>query len=751
MPNNPFDVQLASFKPTYVGLPIDQYEKTANVLENKYYQNQETIDKLDHYFNNVDVRDVNKSIIDEQKNLVKEQLNKTIQPGELQFAGQIIHKIVKDVDANPLLNAAVQDRQVQIADQQDQQKRLDKKDITSDQIGYANLINYFTNTQKLELDPITNTIKNKYQPTTIPNYVNIEDKVEQIVSKLGVNFEGTTSALGLPPGYFATVKGKDPNTIRAAVKSWMESSDEYKSYQDFVTKGVTLQNFARIDPNTNETILETPTAKDFRAIGFDVDDNGILHTNIQVTKKGKTVKQDVPKQFLSKEDSQSQRLALWGQAFNAHENDKAINFSGLFGSREIDIHKNDNWFLKLNWDHEDKQNNMILTGNTPLTTLPDFNMRKSEEAIKANADYIQNQDDIIKNGGKLNDPLAYTRAKASIKNTQYTKEILSSQFGNSQEGNEWLNSAYIQFKKGNPKFANTTVKDFQGYLDGSIPIPETIKKDVQSKYYPGSYGGTNVEIGANADLNAYKKEYTNKLGTYANNTPISTQGNVIGIMNKKGELAPLHTALGTYVSSFPGAFSFTTMYTDNNKAMDLNDLKQRYGFNDNQVDYTLLPATTKDGKGMMYMKVSPKTNVKGAKDIKLFKGGNDFTAIVNIDNPEVAAQVQNEIDKQLIKTNDPTAINYVIGARINKELGAAFQDIDMDLTRGVPTTRQVEIPSSSGNSMFLFSPNPNYGVTGNKGLRYKMSLVDDPTKFIQGNSVEELQFKLYNFNHAGTK
>ena len=749
MPNNPFDLQLASFKPTYVGLPIEQYQKTANILENKYYQNQDQIDKLDHYFATLDVQDKDRPIVEEVKNNIKSKLNTAIEPGQLQFAGNIIHGAVKEVANDPLLNAAALDKQRQLTDQQEQQKRLDKKDITSDQIGYANLMNNINNSKKLELDPITNTIKNRYTSVTVPNYIDIEDKTMKIVNALGTNYEGTTKALGLPQGYFATIKGKDPETIRMAVKSWIESSDDYKAYQNFVTKGVTLQNFAYKDPSTGEVNYKTPEPKDFRALGFNVDDNGILHNNVQITKKGKTITQDVPKQFLSKDDSASQRLNLWGTAFEAHENNKAIDFSGMFGTKDVNIHKDDNWFLQMKWAHEDKQNGMVLTGITPLTTLPSFDVHKADDAIKSSADYIQKQDDIVKNGGKLNDPLTYNRAKATVKNSQYSKELISTQFGNSQEGNEWLNSSYIRFKQNNPKFANLSVDDFKSYLDGSKPIPETLLKDRKTETTPMI--GMHKEVGASADIDYYKAIYNNKMNSYVENNPISTQGNVIGIINQKtGELAPLHKALGTYISSFPGAFSFTTMYRDDNKAMDLNDLKQRFGFKDNEVDYTILPATTKDGKGMMYMKISPNSQSKTGMANKLFKKG-DFTSVINIDDPTVAYQVQNEIDKVLIKTNDPNALNYVMGARINKELGTAFQDIDMDLTRGIPITRRVEIPTKDGSAFFTFSPNPNYGTTGNTDLRYKMSLVSDPTKYIQGNSVEELQAKIYNLNHAGTK
>lgn len=749
MPNNPFDLQLASFKPTYVGLPIDQYQKTANILENKYYQNQDQIDKLDHYFATLDVQDKDKPIVEGVKNNIKSKLNTAIEPGQLQFAGNIIHSAVKEVANDPLLNTAALDRQRQLADKQELQKRLDKKDITSDQIGYANLMNNINNSKKLEKDPITGVIKNRYNSVTVPNYVDIEDKTMKIVNALGTNYEGTTRALGLPPGYFATVKGKDPETIRMAVKSWIESSDNYKAYQNFVTKGVTLQNFAYKDPTTGEVNYKSPEPKDFRALGFNVDDNGILHSDTQVTKNGKTIKQDVPKQFLSGIDTPSQRLNLWGQAFEAHENNKAIDFSGMFGTKDVNIHKDENWFLQMKWSHEDKQNSIVLTGTTPLTTLPNFDVHKADDAIKSSADYIQKQDDIVKNNGKLNDPLAYNRAKATIKNSQYTKELISTQFGNSTEGNEWLNSSYTKFKQQNPKFSSITVDDFKGYLDGSKPIPEALLKDRRTESTPMI--GMHKDVGAAADVDYYKAVYTNKMNSYVENNPISTQGNVIGIMNQKtGDLAPLHKALGNYISSFPGAFSFTTMYGDNNKAMDLNDLKQRYGFKDGEVNYTLLPATTKDGKGMMYMKISPNPQSKTGMSNKLFKHG-DFTSVINIDNPEVANQVQNEIDKVLIKTNDPNALNYVMGARINKELGTAFQDIDMDIMRGIPTTRRVEVPTAKGSAFFTFTANPNYGTTGNTDLRYKMSLVDDPSKYIQGNSVEELQAKLYSINHATTK
>ena len=121
MPNNsPF----ASFKGTYQPLPIQVFDETQRVLQDQYFKNRDAEDKLRSSINNLNVDDRDRDVLNRTIASVDEQLSSI--NGEYEKAGNVIRNVVRNIDSNDELKAAVQDKSIFDATlKQYQEKALD--------------------------------------------------------------------------------------------------------------------------------------------------------------------------------------------------------------------------------------------------------------------------------------------------------------------------------------------------------------------------------------------------------------------------------------------------------------------------------------------------------------------------------------------------------------------------------------------------------------------------------------------------
>lgn len=94
MPNSPF----ASFKGTYQPLPIETFNETGRILQDQYFKNRDTEDKLRSSINNLKVDDRDRDVLNRTIASVDEQLSSI--NGEYEKAGNVIRNVVRNIDSN---------------------------------------------------------------------------------------------------------------------------------------------------------------------------------------------------------------------------------------------------------------------------------------------------------------------------------------------------------------------------------------------------------------------------------------------------------------------------------------------------------------------------------------------------------------------------------------------------------------------------------------------------------------------------
>ena len=90
----------------YKGLPIDAFQQSATVLQNRAVQNQDTLDKLDMMAYNISVSDVDENVKQSRMKAIRDEQERISGSGAYEMATDLVRKQSKDFMQDTALNTA---------------------------------------------------------------------------------------------------------------------------------------------------------------------------------------------------------------------------------------------------------------------------------------------------------------------------------------------------------------------------------------------------------------------------------------------------------------------------------------------------------------------------------------------------------------------------------------------------------------------------------------------------------------------
>ena len=182
MPDSPF----ASFKGTYQPLPVQVFDETQRVLQDQYFKNRDAEDKLRSSINNLKVDDKDRDVLNRTIASVDEQLSSI--NGEYEKAGNVIRNVVRNIDSNDELKAAVQDKaNFDAALKQYQEKALDgKSGITNEAVQAFVILSKNSKKGSIYKDE-NGVIQNRMSISPPPLKVDTDDMVMKIAEQVTKN------------------------------------------------------------------------------------------------------------------------------------------------------------------------------------------------------------------------------------------------------------------------------------------------------------------------------------------------------------------------------------------------------------------------------------------------------------------------------------------------------------------------------------------------------------------------------------
>ena len=99
------------FVSQYKGLPIDAFQQSATVLQNRAIQNQESLDKLDMMAYNISVSNVDEGVKQARLKSIRDEQERIAGTGAYEMAGDLVRKQGKDFMQDSALNTATSNYQ----------------------------------------------------------------------------------------------------------------------------------------------------------------------------------------------------------------------------------------------------------------------------------------------------------------------------------------------------------------------------------------------------------------------------------------------------------------------------------------------------------------------------------------------------------------------------------------------------------------------------------------------------------------
>lgn len=179
------NVQFAKYTPTYVSGPIEQFAKTADILNQRYEQNKDAKDQLDIAMSNIKIEDADSPILKARISKTKDIFKNTLDKGDFENAGTIVKSAFKDMAMDNGLKAATENYATRQATKEELRKRFDSKLLSStqyqdrinrfnqydgvgkpDELGFYNPYTFDMGVNRVDLDEFAHKALSSYQPDT---------------------------------------------------------------------------------------------------------------------------------------------------------------------------------------------------------------------------------------------------------------------------------------------------------------------------------------------------------------------------------------------------------------------------------------------------------------------------------------------------------------------------------------------------------------------------------------------------------
>lgn len=514
----------ASFKSTYKSLPLETINETGRILQEKYFKNRDTADKLQSSLNNLNVHSKDKPIVTQVIADTNNELNNL--NGEYEKADNVIRNIVQRIDKDDVLKTAVQDKtNYDVTLKTLQEKSLDPKSGITNEAIQAFVIHSNISKKGTIYKDENGIIQNRLTVEPPPIKIDPTDTILKITEQLTKNpdiiertYPGVSAQIA---GYLGvtkeTLKGVNPIKIQSAVASWINTQPEIKNYYDYINSAKVIQKFGN-EPVPLDRMLQDfnlyirgdgstyQLSKDEKGGITEIDTNlsNIAQYLIQNSDSGNGFDQN-KYNLLSKQ--------MYISLATARDLGQISEMGNIFGFSQStsDTKYMENWVARVDYEHR-KQNEQItdlVYKNTRV--MPNTDISVNDYNIKVQK---SKQDlDKARTALSITDPILKEEAKAKYAIAKQTYERDNFIYHN------YINGALDQSPQLRANLENT----YQNFIK-KIEIPSGANKD---DYVPSFDKFVNWLRG-NEELGTYKQVYPNKikdLNTFISNAkaPFSLQ------------------------------------------------------------------------------------------------------------------------------------------------------------------------------------------------------------------------------------
>lgn len=694
MPNSPF----ASFRGTYQPLPISTFDETNRVLQDQYYKNREAEDKLISSLNNLNVDDLDKEVLYRTVGDVNSELSSI--NGEYEKAGNVIRTVVKKLDTNDELKAAVQDKANYDATLKSlQEKSLDPKSgVTQEAIQAFAVLSKKSKKGAIYKDQY-GTIQNRMSISPPPLKPDVDKEVFEIIKELRAkpnkgesNLHSDAASAFFGYAKTDTVSQMSEEQLRDAVTAFINTKPEVLNYHNYV-------NTARV-----EALNRDITFEDFRNLGINVNDQGeVVDQFITDPKTGKKhqilnradniLKGQIIRAKEEGVDVNTRLKELWLNTKNAIDLGRYGDLAGTFAYQqtESDYLKTVEYEKKLKeFDRQEKYKIAFAAQDVTSIFGKQYNIKEQKE-------YLKNQR--IELNKKRNDPKSSPDEIAQLEQDLAQEEYLANTVINKQFDNPLIRtSLQTKYNEILNHFGSKKGREFLskiGLDDSSNGFDLFVKMMKNEAFTP-----------IVNDPNRYDTQFSEELSLLLDRSKNGGMLGRIGISNKgimneiqeiikengitgmystvlnlgtdNFEQHPLHQYMGTKLVERANATTILGDVTEDGHKVLLSDELAAKGYNSYNYNIYAAPITSNSSFRNAYkLYISPKN-----KD-----AANQETIEYDVQlNPSIGDQVTEEIDSKIFENTDgtnSTVNDYILNNTAYRNYGVQFNKLMLAEEQGV--------------------------------------------------------------------
>lgn len=270
----------------YVKKPVQDFVNAGMMLNRTYDTNLAAANKFDMALADLPAREEIKGQLNEEVSKYNKALKDMASTGRYEdYSGQI-NKLAMDFVKNPMIKGIQEDYKNYSDYITTQQERLNKDEINRDDFEKSLRLLKTAYNKPLEFDPLTGTVKNKFQGTTIPQDVDVNEEVRKLVKDLEEDIVPADMEAKIP-GYYSiiTKEGKNPEKLAQLARQYVLSNDKVKTLLNFRADLDT--KLARLNPDGS---LRPYTQADLYNLGITKSDGKVW---IETEQDGKPVSKPI--------------------------------------------------------------------------------------------------------------------------------------------------------------------------------------------------------------------------------------------------------------------------------------------------------------------------------------------------------------------------------------------------------------------------------------------------------------------------
>jgi hypothetical protein len=158
---------------TYVGAPVEEIQKLGETLDTRYRENRAKANQINNIANNLDVREVNRSLVDQEITQYNDKLKALSAAGNYENLSNELDTLANDFNSNKILTKAVEDKKKSAAWRGEIESMYKEGKI--DYTTYQNTLKFTDkqNNKALVYNPVTKTYDNIFSGFNPAEYQDI--------------------------------------------------------------------------------------------------------------------------------------------------------------------------------------------------------------------------------------------------------------------------------------------------------------------------------------------------------------------------------------------------------------------------------------------------------------------------------------------------------------------------------------------------------------------------------------------------